>query len=161
MKLKLVFSGLVLFSLFLFACSSTRVNPEYSHLDEINFIDMNDELRQGFGCIDFGDEQKLEFIITSNEEYSKFSENLVDHDFCLNYNFPEIDFSNYILIGKYADSGGCSIDFSRNLYVDTSARELIYVINVKAEGMCDMLGSSMNWALVPKHDGFNIVFDVK
>ncbi len=63
---------------------------------------------------------------------------------------PSIDFGNYVLIGKYASGGGCNIDFKKRIYRDITNQEIIYQIDVKTSGWCDMLGYSNNWVLIPK-----------
>ena len=69
---------------------------------------------------------------------------------CDSNNHPVIDFSTHTLLGNYRDGGGCSINFIRNLYEDIPNQKYIYDIKVEEEGLCLMLGFSMNWILVPK-----------
>jgi hypothetical protein len=61
-----------------------------------------------------------------------------------------IDFENYVLLGKYAEGGGCSVNFKKRIYRDIINQEIIYKIDVKASGWCDMLVYSNNWVLIPK-----------
>ena len=75
---------------------------------------------------------------------------------------PSIDFSQYTLLGKYTQGGGCSINFARKVYIDDTNKKIIYSVRVIEEGACEMLGMSMNWALVPKIPSDYIVeFEVK
>lgn len=132
---------------------------------EIQYEDLDSSLT---GCISpwalfqpFEYREK-EFIINSHEEYQTLYNYKDPSDPCRNYTLPEIDFSQNTLLGKYADGGGCSIDFVRKIYRDDANKEFIYSIAVVEEGACKKLRISMNWALISKiSSGYTVRFEVK
>jgi len=74
---------------------------------------------------------------------------------------PEIDFTQYTLLGKYAwteDKGS----YYRNVEMDTVNFTYDYTITVKTCGECDCLSQNMNWVLVPKlPEGWSVDFTLK
>lgn len=95
------------------------------------------------------------FVIESNE----------DLDSVMNLNSgcnqPEIDFSQYTLLGKYAwteDKGS----YFRTVEKDTINLTYDYTITVKTCGECNCLSQNMNWVLVPKlPEGWTVDFKLK
>lgn len=72
-----------------------------------------------------------------------------------------IDFDKYTLIGHRTSSSGCSVEYDRTLE-QKGNKEVTYHITVTYSGLCMMLISSMNWALIPKiKDRTNVIFDVE
>ncbi|MEM5871494.1 MAG: hypothetical protein QW051_01335 [Candidatus Aenigmatarchaeota archaeon] len=126
--------------------------------NEIQFIDMNEQLT----CIDSFELRDGEFIINSDQEYQVLLDYKSPSPGCENFHLPSIDFSQYTLLGKYAEGGGCSIVFVRKIYKDESNKEITYSIKVEGKGYCEKLGMSMNWALIPKvPSDYNVKFEVK
>lgn len=126
--------------------------------NEIQFTDMNEELT----CISPSDLRDSEFIINSDEKYQALLDYKSPSSRCENFELPPIDFTQNTLLGKYAQGGGCSIDFVRKVYKDDSNKKIIYSIKVVEEGLCEMLGMSMNWILIPKVPfDYSVEFEVK
>lgn len=92
------------------------------------------------------------FVIDSNEE--------LDSVMNLNSgcNQPEIDFSQYTLLGKYAwteDKGS----YYRNVEYDSTNLEYDFTITVETCGECNCLSQNMNWVIVPKlPEGWTVDF---
>ena len=139
--------------------------PEFSQRQE-QFTDIDEKL---LFCIAVDqirgtspDRNSLEFIINSQEEYQSLLQFRPPVDFCQDFKLPSIDFSQFILLGKYTEGGGCSIDFVRKIYRDDVNKEVIYSIKVIEEGFCKKMGMSMNWALVPKiPSNYKVRFEVQ
>lgn len=133
---------------------------------EVQFTDMDEALLE---CISFmhikqgvSDRNSIEFIINNEKDYQALLQYRSPADYCDDFRLPAIDFSQFTLLGKYADGGGCSIDFVRKIYRDDTNKEVIYSITVVEEGMCKMMGVSMNWALVPKiSPDYTVRFEVQ
>jgi len=68
----------------------------YPKFEEIQFVDMNDKM----ACLRY---LSGEYVIDSNEEYI----GLLEHESALrceeDFELPSIDFSQYTLLGKYAE----------------------------------------------------------
>ncbi|MDR0604903.1 MAG: hypothetical protein LBG80_11435 [Bacteroidales bacterium] len=76
--------------------------------------------------------------------------------------FQDIDFSQYTLLGKYTSGGGCKVNFERNVSKNMLDKQMIYSIQVKQYGLCEMLVESMNWVLISKlSNDYSVVFTVK
>ncbi|MEN8958615.1 MAG: hypothetical protein ABF242_10625 [Flavobacteriales bacterium] len=72
-----------------------------------------------------------------------------------------INFTNYTLLGKWAE-GGCNVVIERDVERKNSEKRLIYTLEVHECGNCDMLTGSMNWVLVPKiPEDYTVEFIVK
>lgn len=94
-----------------------------------------------------------EFIFKDNATFLSFTDSMRLNPASMNCDTataPSIDFENYVLLGKYASGGGCNVDFRRRIYRDITDQNIIYQIDVKTSGWCDMLGYSNNWVLLPK-----------
>ena len=153
---KLIFILFILTLLVISGC--TQLQGE-----EISFIDMNN-MTNKLICIGPNAYEQREFIINSYEEYQKLMDFKQNMGQICNENFelPEIDFSQNTLLGKFADGGGCGIDFIRNIYKNDANKKITYLIKVNEEGLCDMYASSMNWALIPKvPSDYEVEFTVK
>ncbi|MBU7011433.1 MAG: hypothetical protein HXS46_12155 [Theionarchaea archaeon] len=122
--------------------------------NEIEFSDLNEDL----SCIFCPDIEEI--IITSQEEYENLLECKSDSPACRGFVLPYIDFSENVLLGKYVYGSGCSITFERHVYRDDAAKKIIYSITVIEEGLCEMMGMSMNWITIPTIPGYTIVFEV-
>jgi hypothetical protein len=63
---------------------------------------------------------------------------------------PQIDFTEYSLLGFWATGGGCDIKMIREVNIDNNAKKYEYKIKVIECGSCDMLRYDANLVLVPK-----------
>ncbi len=73
-------------------------------------------------------------------------------------NQPEINFSQYTVIGMYAYTEGKG-SYYRNVEIDTANLTYDYTITVKTCGECNCLSQNMNWVLVPKlPEGYTVDF---
>ncbi|MBI2665887.1 hypothetical protein HYX12_04665 [Candidatus Woesearchaeota archaeon] len=134
------------------------VQQETSTKNEIQFIDVNEKLT----CVDPFDLRDKEFIINSNEDYQKLSDYKSSSPKCEDFELSSIDFSQYTLLGKYAQGGGCSIDFLKKVYKDDLNKKITYSIKIVEEGSCEKMGANMNWILIPKvPSDYTFEFNVK
>ncbi len=143
MKKKVVFFGLVFITILIAGCIQQLTR------NEIQFIKMGKQL----GCVgtsDFPSDKDREFIINSNQEYQTLIGYKVRIQECEDFKLPQIDFSQYTLLGKYTQGGGCSVDFVSKVYKDDSKKKISYSIKIDEEGYCEKLVESMNWVLIPK-----------
>jgi hypothetical protein len=105
-----------------------------------------------------------ELIFRDQESFEAFTDSIRIYPFNLNCDTvtpPTIDFDSYILVGKQTSGGGCSVNYERKVYSDESNRQVIYEIKVRYKGLCDMLITSMNWALIPRvPEAYSIDFRV-
>ena len=102
-------------------------------------------------------DSKTDYIITSD------SENIFDLtvSFDNRATYQTIDFSQYSVLGKYADEG-CKVVFDRNVTKNVIQQKYIYKITVINCGTCKELATSMNWVLIPKiEDDFSVEFVVE
>lgn len=126
--------------------------------DDIQFTDMNEQLT----CIGPFDLRDSEFLVNSEQEYQALLDYKSPSPRCEDFQLPSIDFSQNTLLGKYAQGGGCSIDFIRKIYKDESNKKITFSIKVDEKGSCEKLGMSMNWVLIPKFSSdYNLEFEVK
>ena len=133
---------------------------------EIQFMDMDETFRECISIMHIkqgvSDRDSLEFIINSEKDYQNLLQYRSPADYCDDFQLPSVDFSQFTLLGKYADGSGCAIDFVREIYRDDVNKEIIYSITVVEEGTCKMMGVSMNWALVPKiSPDYTVRFEVQ
>lgn len=170
MSKNIILVGFVVGIIFISGCiQKEKINPDVPVVqqdtdmqkfsqNEIQFTDMGGTLN----CINTFDLRDKEFIITSNEIYHSLLQYKSTHPRCENFELPSIDFSQYRLLGKYAQGGGCSIDFVRKVFRDDSNKKIIYSIKVVEEGSCEKLGASVNWILIPKvPSDYSVEFQVK
>lgn len=147
--------------LFLFLGIITTACTQKSSQNEIQFSDMNKDL----SCLDSSEmpsEMRAKgFIINSNDEYQLLLVYQASRQECKNIELPAIDFSEHTLLGRYAQGGGCSVDFAKKIYKDSLNKKITYSIQVSKEGLCKKLVESMNWVLIPKvPSGYGIEFRI-
>ncbi|MEN8138011.1 MAG: hypothetical protein ABFR62_06230 [Bacteroidota bacterium] len=128
--------------------------------------DKNEDLGLIFSGVDFGsciyNLNENNFIVRDSVEYvllqEKINEGKIGDEECT---FPEINFDEYSLLGQYAQASGCTVNFNRNVEVDSTAKQIDYIISPIGCGECDMLGFSYNFVLVsPKiSEDYQIFFN--
>jgi len=130
--------------------------------------DDNEDLGLISASIDFGECQyklnETTFIVQNNEEYLILQETIKEGLVTIqNCTFPEINFEDYTLLGQYAEASGCTIDFNRNVAVDSTAKYVDYIVLPEACGLCEMMGFSYNFILIyPKiSPDYDILFNGK
>lgn len=115
--------------------------------------------------IDFGtciyEIKTKKFIIQNPTDYTELQEEInngkIGSDNC---SYPIIDFEKHTLLGQYAQATGCTINFNRNVAVDSTIKQVNYIINTEGCGACEMLGYSYNYVLVKKiDDTYTILFN--
>ncbi|MCF8303005.1 MAG: hypothetical protein K9I94_07000 [Bacteroidales bacterium] len=80
---------------------------------------------------------------------------------CSDASLPNVNFNDYTLIGKWTGASGCSAEYEREVIKDNTKNIYLYKITVKSYGLCQMLISNMNWALIPKvPPGWKVEFEV-
>ncbi len=117
--------------------------------------------------IDFGtciyEIQNKTFIVKDTPQYillqKEINNGKIIDDSCT---FPGIDFSKNTLLGQYASATGCTINFNRDVAVDSTKKEVNYIIDAQGCGICDMYGYSYNFVLTKKiDDSYTILFNGK
>ena len=107
-------------------------------------------------------EDRDEIVIHTEKEYSDYMDKIrvsgLGSD-CEDAVPTDIDFSEHSLIGTFT-SGDCSATYDRTL--EQEGKEVTYKIKVEYSGYCEMLVSSMNWALIPKlRKKDEVIFEVE
>ena len=98
----------------------------------------------------------LEGIVVRNQdEYQSLIDTSPDlHPnpglFCIDYQFPKIDFSQKTLLGYAVSGGGCSHTIERRAWRSELNKEVIYDIRADFVGSCDKRISEDNLILVPQ-----------
>ena len=166
MDRKIIFIILIL-GIILIGAGYLIFQPSFLHTElqyeDVEFFDSDDMFGCGRhlsgGSRDFGDS----FVINSQDEYKKLQSDAMQFFNCKwDTKPPEIDFSQKTLLGKYAQGGGCSIDFKKKVYRDDSNKKIIYSIYVIEKGGCAKVGFDGNWILIPKiPSDYNVEFEVK
>ena len=119
-----------------------------------------------FGCGYYdGKLNEKQFIIDNDSSFQALlskGKGSQSREQCKDEDFPKIDFSQNTLLGLYADGGGCSTGFERNVTKDEGNKVYQYTIKVNECGQCDKLRLDMNWVLVPKlPQDYKVEFEVK
>jgi hypothetical protein len=63
--------------------------------------------------------------------------------------FPDVDFSQYSLLGFQAMGTGCSVIFKKHVYRDDQTKTILYNLTVIEEGSCESIVYDRNLILVP------------
>ncbi len=137
---------IIIFLLTIFySCKKRNINPGIIE-QEINFGT----------CLPINLPQQ-EYVIQSNTEYQL----LLNNSVCQSANFPNIDFSQYSLLGQYT-SGKCKITFKRQVTKDEGNQRYNFTVHIFDRGICKKQGQSMNWVLVPKlPTNWTVNFEIK
>lgn len=64
--------------------------------------------------------------------------------------FPDVDFSQYSVLGYQATGTGCTVTFEKHVYRDDPSKKILYEIAVIEEGVCEMAIHKRNLILVPR-----------
>ena len=119
----------------------------------------HEDLSNTLKCIHIYDD---EFVINTLEEYQELMIYEQNWSVCNEFELPEINFAEKTLLGKYVDSGGCTVDFVRKVYKENTNKNIVYSIEVIKQGDCEKLEFSMNWITIPKiPSDYTVAFDVK
>lgn len=106
-----------------------------------------------------------EIIIRDYSSYIQFGDSVrveIGNLDCESAKLPDIDFDNYILVGKYTFGAGCFSKFDRNIYFDDINKTISYNIEANYFGICKALLGSLNWVLIPKkYKDYTVQFEVK
>ncbi|MBN1646145.1 hypothetical protein JW868_03860 [Candidatus Woesearchaeota archaeon] len=147
-KKYLIFSFLMMLAISAMGCDK-KTTIEFEEVESLNA-----------GCFIDPALQEKEFIVTSDAEYADFKNFvLANNQLCTEVQFPIIDFNTRMLLGKYAEGGGCTVYFDREVYIEDS--KLIYDIKTQEIGACKKLGTSMNFITVPKLPaGYDVYIEV-
>jgi hypothetical protein len=63
--------------------------------------------------------------------------------------FPEVDFSQYSVLGNHASGTGCTVSFERHVFREDTEKKITYQLSVVEEGACEKVEYSRNLILVP------------
>ncbi|MFC1730494.1 hypothetical protein ACFL6I_09170 [candidate division KSB1 bacterium] len=159
MNKKITLLSLVIALMILTACSQ-QFNI-VAH-EEIKFYDSEDVR----GCGRYMDSSVLSVgtvVINSQEDYQALLDQYqVLHKCEWGKEPPAIDFSQKTLLGQFTTGGGCSIEYNRIVKRFDEEKKIVYTVEVKEKGFCDMAGISMNWITIPKIPaGYGVEFKIK
>ena len=128
--------------------SSVYDELEFTELEK-NYVECVDATCLNEGC-----------IINSLEEYNRLVE-ISDSPACEQFSLPEIDFSQYALLGKSVKATGCEQEFIKQVERADGTRRILYKIDIKEKGFCKLLARNNNWILIPKiPSGYELEFFV-
>lgn len=106
---------------------------------------------------------RAEVVIDNASDYKTFQDTIKRYFFpyCDTINLPEINFDEAFFAGKFTETGGCSATFERQVFFLPESNRYEYHIDVIADGVCDLLISSFNAAIIPlKSENVQIEFQV-
>lgn len=100
-----------------------------------------------------------EVVITDQNSYQEFQDSIrrYFYDYCDTVSLPEINFEESIFLGVYTQTSGCSAQYLRSVYYSEESNYYDYEISVIQEGLCEMLITSFNCAIVPKQSESEVV----
>jgi hypothetical protein len=64
--------------------------------------------------------------------------------------FPDVDFSQYSVLGYHATGTGRSVTFEKHVYRDDQNKAILYELTVVEEGVCEKDFNNRNLILVPR-----------
>jgi len=128
------------------ACKKDDTFPVQDITDQVQFLGSG---YFGLCFSGFPADSDEEVIIRDQEAYAEYFDKRSDSD-CDTAALPQIDFSNFTLIGKYTQGGGCDVSYDRKITDNEIELKIIYTIKPEYGGQCYMLITNMNWALIPK-----------
>lgn len=106
-----------------------------------------------------------ELIFRDKESFESYVDSMRIYPYNLNCDtatVPDINFDKYTLVGKFTSGGGCDVEYKRNVFEDVNNKNIIYEIKINYTGLCEMLITSMNWALIPRiPDNYSVEFKVR
>ena len=154
MKSPFAFVCLCLFSLTLTSCSKEDITTDVQFLEASYFGN----------CFYYSGENPKSIVIRDQDTYENYFAGLrqsaVNKD-CSNALPTPKDFDKYTLIGHWTRGGGCSVEYDRKLE-QKGNKEVSYHITVTYSGLCMMLISDMNWALIPKiKNRTDVIFNIE
>ncbi|PLX15650.1 MAG: hypothetical protein C0599_16455 [Salinivirgaceae bacterium] len=131
---------LVLLSAFAFSCSE----------DDDPTQTLNYELLDWTECsFAFSFQSGDSFIINDTASFNALIDTIA-YTNCVNFDYPEIDFENYTLLGLFSEGGGCEASYDRSFTRNEDIQNYEYKVTVNYTGGCDMLIMHANWILVDK-----------
>lgn len=142
----------------------------FTGCDKEDFIDITDQVTFPSlfrsPCFDvFAYSEKDEFVFNEENTFKAYVDSIRIYPVNLNCDtasVPEIDFADYSLLGKYTSGGGCDVKYERKVFKDEINKRIIYEIDVKYIGTCEMLITSRNWVLIPKMpENYSFEFKVR
>lgn len=105
---------------------------------------------RSLACIQINSGNTALLRIDTPEQYAHLMSHRLPFLQCMSFSLPEIDLSRSTILGFPVSAGGCSIEFSRKLVIDETAKKVIFSAYVKMRGACEKQGQTMNWVIVPK-----------
>jgi hypothetical protein len=146
---------LAFFTLLLFTeCKKEEITDDVQFLTNSYFGD----------CFFYSASESDEIVLRDQEEYESYFAALrqsSSNKDCSEAVPTAIDFDKYTLIGQWTSGGGCSVEYDRTLE-QKGNKEVTYHITVTYSGLCKMLISDMNWALIPKiKNRTDVIFEVE
>jgi len=73
--------------------------------------------------------------------------------------FPDVDFSQYSVLGYHATGNGCNVNFEKHVYRGDQDKTILYVLTVIEEGTCENVFHDRNLILVPRiPSGYEVIF---
>lgn len=101
-----------------------------------------------------------ENVIRNNMEYQKLLNVRSPHPDCGSYILPEIDFSQFTLLGIDFGVAGCKEPIITYTVIKLSNGNYKFIVDIKQQGYCKINFSHNIWCLIPKIDE-NVIVEFK
>lgn len=73
--------------------------------------------------------------------------------------FPEVDFSQYAVLGYHAVGTGCTVTFEKHVFRDDPGKKILYELTAIEEGDCEEVVQIRNLILVSTiPDDYTVMF---
>jgi len=82
--------------------------------------------------------------------YQSTPEMSYDQFFTICNVFPEVDFSQFSVLGNHASGTGCTVAFEKHIFRDDQDRTITYELSIIEEGACEQISYNRNLILVPR-----------
>jgi len=90
------------------------------------------------------------YFINNDTTYHELFQVRTPHPNCLGYSFPNIDFSQYSLLGIITSTGGCSSPKTKYSIIKNFENNYTYNLNIEQQGLCKIHFRIEIWCLIPK-----------
>lgn len=129
-----------------FACLLAMISIFSCH--KVNLCGLERDITSGsieqlltLDCFVGGANQQI--IRTTEELQSLFADRPCEGE------IPDIDFTQYTLLGQYGSATGCQRFYNRNVRIRESEKTYIFSVKVSECGGCEPLELRWHWVLVP------------
>lgn len=73
--------------------------------------------------------------------------------------FPEVDFSQYSVLGNHGVGSGCTVTFEKAVLIDDKDKSYLYQLTIHEAGACEKTSNDRNLILVPRiPEDYKVIF---